>query len=460
MKNLLLVLLLVTAFSCAENEENKEVTYALFSGTITNTEATVAVISGPDFKKQMSIDPETRTFSDTLFLPKSGFYQFACGEYSTIYLENGYKLDISINAKQFDESITYTGIGSEENNYLADKFMDNEKMQGSIPEFYSLNEEDFKAKVEAIKTNHKSKLDATVLSNAVFATNETQNLTYEALVSYDNYESYHKSVTKNPEFKVSEDFLPKKLETIEFNDASLYSTSSGYRDLAMKKSLDDLFSNMEDFQSVSPSELAAIGDVSIPELKNEIIASYGTLFVSPGNPNMEANYKFLESETTSETTQQSLNIAYERGLTLRPGQPSPEFVNYENHKGGETSLADLRGKYVYVDVWATWCGPCIGEIPSLKEVEAKYHNSNIAFVSTSIDQARDHDKWVAMVNDKQLGGMQLMADNDWQSQFVKDYGIEGIPRFILIDPDGNIVSADAPRPSNPKLVEMLDELNM
>ena len=53
-----------------------------------------------------------------------------------------------------------------------------------------------------------------------------------------------------------------------------------------------------------------------------------------------------------------------------------------------------------------------------------------------------------------------MADNDWNSQFVKDYAIEGIPRFILIDPDGNIVSADAPRPSNPKLVELFKELNI
>uniref|UniRef100_UPI00345BFEE0 TlpA family protein disulfide reductase n=1 Tax=Winogradskyella sp. TaxID=1883156 RepID=UPI00345BFEE0 len=74
--------------------------------------------------------------------------------------------------------------------------------------------------------------------------------------------------------------------------------------------------------------------------------------------------------------------------------------------------------------------------------------------------AKDHNVWVEMVKDKELGGVQLMADNDWNSQFVKDYAIEGIPRFILIDPDGNIVSADAPRPSNPKLIEMLEELKI
>ena len=65
-----------------------------------------------------------------------------------------------------------------------------------------------------------------------------------------------------------------------------------------------------------------------------------------------------------------------------------------------------------------------------------------------------------MVKEMQLGGIQLFADNNWKSKFVTDYGIEGIPRFILIDPNGNIVSADAPRPSDPKLVELFTELKI
>lgn len=118
----------------------------------------------------------------------------------------------------------------------------------------------------------------------------------------------------------------------------------------------------------------------------------------------------------------------------------------------------MKGKYVYVDVWATWCGPCLREIPSLKQVEKDYHGKNIVFVSLSIDEAKDHDKWKAMVTEKELGGIQLMAYKDWKSQFVEDYGILGIPRFILIDTQGNIVSADAPRPSEVKLRTMLDKL--
>ena len=139
------------------------------------------------------------------------------------------------------------------------------------------------------------------------------------------------------------------------------------------------------------------------------------------------------------------------------GTASPSF-NYENHKGGFTSLESLKGKYVYVDVWATWCGPCRQEIPFLQKTEAAYHGKNIEFVSISIDVMKDKEKWNKFVTDKNLGGIQLLADKDWNSDFVQGYKINGIPRFILISPEGKIVNADAPRPSSPELVTLLDSL--
>ena len=145
--------------------------------------------------------------------------------------------------------------------------------------------------------------------------------------------------------------------------------------------------------------------------------------------------------------------------TLVKGKPSPSF-EYENFKGGSTALGDLKGKYVYMDIWATWCGPCKKEIPFLKKLEENYHNKNIEFVSISIDRKKDYDAWKQMVEDKELGGIQLIADKDWKSDFVMNYGIKGIPRFILVDPEGKIVSANAPRPSNPKLIDLFDELEI
>lgn len=131
---------------------------------------------------------------------------------------------------------------------------------------------------------------------------------------------------------------------------------------------------------------------------------------------------------------------------------------YENHKGGKTKLSSLKGKYVYIDIWATWCIPCRTEIPYLQNIAAKYHDKNISFMSIALDQPKDYDSWRKFVIDQNLGGIQLYADNAFQSDWVKKLAIDAIPRFILINPEGKIVAADAPRPSSTELQLMLDSL--
>lgn len=197
------------------------------------------------------------------------------------------------------------------------------------------------------------------------------------------------------------------------------------------------------------------------------------------------SYKNLDSlvlsneKLTLEKLSESLLSAYKQQQAQKnkfadfAGKPSPEFKDFENYKGGTTSLSDLKGKYVYVDVWATWCGPCKKEIPALKTIESKYHDKNIEFVSISVDDGRGFKAatkelafaaskagWKKMIADKDMGGIQLFATNAWQSEFIRGYQINGIPRFILIDPVGNIVDANAPRPSSPKLLELLDGLKI
>lgn len=149
------------------------------------------------------------------------------------------------------------------------------------------------------------------------------------------------------------------------------------------------------------------------------------------------------------------------------GTPSPTFENYENFEGGTTSLKNFRGKYVYIDIWATWCGPCKLEIPFLKELEERFHDRNIEFVSISVDDDRRSGTmekaktaWKTMVAEKNLTGVQLFTGSGLKADFIKAYKINSIPRFILIDPKGNIVDADAPRPSSAKITELLKELGI
>lgn len=144
--------------------------------------------------------------------------------------------------------------------------------------------------------------------------------------------------------------------------------------------------------------------------------------------------------------------------SLSKGNPSPEFVNYENFKGKATSLSDFKGKYVYIDIWATWCGPCKKEIPYLKELEKRYHDKNIVFVSISMDAKADYETWKNMIAEKEMGGVQLFANED--QSFINAYGITEYPTFILVNPEGKIVTARAPKPSSPEMEKILGSLNL
>ena len=133
------------------------------------------------------------------------------------------------------------------------------------------------------------------------------------------------------------------------------------------------------------------------------------------------------------------------------GEPAIDFT-YPDKNGNEFSLSSFKGNLVYVDVWATWCRPCKAEIPALKELEHYYHNKDITFLSVSVDT--DKEAWENMLTEKELGGVQLWADG-W-SKITKDYAINGIPRFMLFDADGNVISLDAPRPSSDEIRGLIE----
>ena len=141
------------------------------------------------------------------------------------------------------------------------------------------------------------------------------------------------------------------------------------------------------------------------------------------------------------------------------GSAAPAFT-LENPAGKMASLNDFKGKYVYIDFWATWCKPCVKEFPDLRRIQDQYKDKNIVFISISIDKLEDKDKWKTFVADEKLGGVQLHADKETKDRLSKALNIKSIPRFVLIDPEGKILDANAARPSHPKLVVALKELGI
>ena len=136
-----------------------------------------------------------------------------------------------------------------------------------------------------------------------------------------------------------------------------------------------------------------------------------------------------------------------------PGRISPDF-NAENLDGKTVRLKDFRGKYVYIDLWATWCQPCRKELPHLKALEEKFHGRNIHFVSVSVDDNKD--SWRKFVTTQKMEGNQLYLGSE--SKFLQDYRVNGIPRFILLDPNGIIVDNNMIRPSDSATSDRLSAL--
>ena len=106
--------------------------------------------------------------------------------------------------------------------------------------------------------------------------------------------------------------------------------------------------------------------------------------------------------------------------------------------GKMISLSSFKGKYVLVDFWASWCGPCRAESPNLVKAYSKYKEKNFEIFGVSLDQSKD--KWLKAVNDDQYTWTQVSEVKGWETAVAQEYGIEGIPFNILVDPNGYIVA--------------------
>ena len=140
---------------------------------------------------------------------------------------------------------------------------------------------------------------------------------------------------------------------------------------------------------------------------------------------------------------------------LLAGQVAPE-ISGENQKGKKLSLKELQGNVVVIDVWGTHCIPCIAEIPYLHKLEEIYKGKPVKFVSIAMDS--DKELWIKFMEKKGMSGIQLIDVDAFKGDFRKRYEIKSIPRFIVIDQEGKIVDAFAPRPSSERLKMMIDGL--
>lgn len=148
---------------------------------------------------------------------------------------------------------------------------------------------------------------------------------------------------------------------------------------------------------------------------------------------------------------------YDKVILHAEGEALPEF-NLTQKDGATVPLSSLyNGKYTYVDVWATWCGPCCKEIPHLEKlVKEMEGNDKVQFVSMSMDASRD--AWLKKIEKDQPQWAQYILSEEASKILGDALNITGIPRFFILDKDGKVLQMDAKRPSDPELKALLEGL--
>ena len=122
---------------------------------------------------------------------------------------------------------------------------------------------------------------------------------------------------------------------------------------------------------------------------------------------------------------------------LAAGKEAPAFATLDEN-GREVKLSDFKGKYVFIDFWASWCGPCKPQIPFLKAANDKFKSKNFVMIGISLDNNRD--AWLKAVGSHKMDWLQLSALKSWKEPAATAYEVNAIPFNILIGPDGKILA--------------------
>ena len=175
------------------------------------------------------------------------------------------------------------------------------------------------------------------------------------------------------------------------------------------------------------------------------------------NFNYADNYDEGLLELSSLTERFHLDTKYLAEFKVRKssiaGTPFPEGIELEDLQGSKVSFDKYRGKYVYIDLWASWCVPCVKEIPYLKQLEKDLQNKDVVFLSISIDT--NVAAWKKKVAALGLEG-ELLINKD--NKLCESLNVNGIPFFLIYDKEGKLYKYNAPRPSDMRTKPLLEGL--
>ncbi len=453
MKTVLFVMSIVLLASCTPSNT------VTLSGKISNPQSDVLTVRVPylDLNDTIATLGEDGTFTGTLISEAAHLGYIINGQAAIrVNLKPGSNLHLEFDCEELKEgkmeNVVISGEGSESTKFLVElaQIKPEDDMRTLLshpaPKFDEIVSSNAKAINEKIAEYEEAYPKDKEFIEKV-RLNEKVNLAQD----YEYFTMYHARLAPGDTIPIPEDYKTYG-DAIPLDKYEAFKEINAYKSFVVNKHMtaieDGLKADNIKKRTVAftSAQVDAIVALEVPqevkdELGNRMLGSY-TYEDDSVKTVLKTRYKEIISNEKYTSTFEELLAKLEK---LQPGSIAPAFA-YADINGKMVKSEELKGKVIYIDVWATWCGPCKGEIPHLKKMEAELHEEDIAFVSISIDN--DKEAWEKMVVEKDLGGYQLFAPTAWESNIVKDYAIRGIPRFIIIDKEGKLVNSNASRPSN------------
>jgi len=185
--------------------------------------------------------------------------------------------------------------------------------------------------------------------------------------------------------------------------------------------------------------------------------AYGGILAGLGQRKHDAYPKFAQQflslyEKKAPEAAADVRSALEKAMRLSVGTEAPDF-SQATPEGTDMKLSSLRGKYVLIDFWASWCGPCRRENPNVVRLYNQYKEKGFEILGVSLDQSRD--RWLQAIEADQLTWSHVSDLKGWGNEVAKMYEISSIPKTILLDPQGKIIAKDLRGPSLERMLAQL-----
>ncbi len=379
----------------------------------------------------------------------------------TLYLLPGAMVDVVFDAEDADQLPRVSGKKSLESNFLLSYNMDVERKYGMMTVMSKAGEKDpdaFREYVQEIYDEAGAYLEAYPgyedLDPYFLSLMRTNTLyeKYGRLMDYPMARTYFSSDEQAPE--LPEDYYDFIQQEGLFDDAFVnarpyFSFLNKYLDYYLEHHVDEEVS----MQNYGPLRFDTAKSLFTGKSLDLILSQAVISALNFGDFDQgQALYEAYLDIAGQWWPREVVKAEYEVLLALSPGNPAPDFRLKDIH-GEEVSLSDFLGKVVYLDFWASWCGPCLQQVPHAKELKLRMAGQDdLVFLYISVDT--DEEAWRRTVEEQAIKGVHLNVPG-FNHEVPEHYNLKGVPTFYLIGRDGNIVDNRPPRPSHEGIDDVL-----